>query len=91
MVPEDSFSRVEMFMSYDAKFSLVEDHRATQVLEDGVAIRASRKDVDWCSKCYVYLLVNVEKEQRYYLTTRAHIFEPNLGPGLPAAVTVNPF
>lgn len=90
-VPEDAYSRIEMYVSYDSKFILAEDRRSNLVLEDGVAMRLSKKDVNWCSKCYVYILINVETEQRYYLTTKALTSEPKLTSAVPLEITVNPF
>lgn len=90
-VSEDAYSRIEMYVSFDSKFSLADDRPSNLVLEDGVAMRLSKKDVSWCSKCYVYLLINVETEQRYYLTTKAYTKEPTLTSAVPLEITVNPF
>ena len=61
------------------------------MLEEGIAIRFSDKDINWCRKCYIYLLVNVEVEQRYYVTSMAYMESPVINSKVPLEITVNPF
>ena len=38
------------------------------ITEFGKAIKFTEKSQNWCFKCWVYLLVDIYDEQRYYLT-----------------------
>ena len=60
--PEDGYSRVEMYFSLDPTFYLLQDKAATHVMENGLAVSFDKSDLNWCTKCYVYLLLNIYTE-----------------------------
>jgi len=57
--PEEQYSNIEVFLSLDANFKVIDEKRAQHILRNGLAIKFGKNDLDWCSKCYVYLIVNV--------------------------------
>ena len=89
--PEDDFTRLELFLSQDSNFYILEEKPATHILEDGVAIKLGKRDYDWCTNCYIYLIANVYTEQRYYVTSQSLNAEPDMTESLPTEVLVNPF
>jgi len=89
--PEDDFTRLEMYLSRDSNFYLLEEKPATHIMEDGVAIKFGKKDYDWCVNCFIYLIANIYTEQRYYVTSQSLNSEPEMTESLPTDVLVNPF
>ena len=67
--PEDDATRIEMFLSLDSYFYLIEEKPAVHILKDGLAIKFGKQDFAWCVKCWVYAIINIYVEQRYYLTS----------------------
>jgi len=60
--PEDDFTRMEMFLSLDANFYLIEEKPATHIMLDGIGIKFGVNDFGWQVKSYVYLIINIYKE-----------------------------
>jgi hypothetical protein len=69
--PEEQYSHIEVFLSLDANFKVIEEKPAIHILKNGVAIKFGKNDFEWCVKCYVYLILNISKESRYYITAQA--------------------
>ena len=69
--PEDKFVHLDAHLSLDANFYLIEEKPASHIVANGIAIKFTEKDYEWCRKCYVYVIVNIYKEMRYYVTSIA--------------------
>ena len=67
--PEEQHSHIELYLSLDPNFKVVEEKPATHILKNGMAIKFGKNDFEWCVKCYVYVILNVRKESRYYLSS----------------------
>lgn len=80
-----------MFFSMDSNFNLIEEVPATHIESDGVALRFNSKDELWNTKMYVYVIVNVYTEQRYYMTTKAKKGNPELSQKLATTILLNAF
>ena len=51
----------------------------------------TEKDYEWCRKCYVYVIVNIYEEMRYYVTSIARRENDPLNEALATEIMVNPF
>jgi len=91
IVPEDSYSQMEIFFSLDAKFYIIEEKPAQHLIEKGVGIKFGQNDFAWCVRCYVYLIVNIYKEQRYYVSSYSRQYNDGLSKGMALTVMINPF
>lgn len=60
-------------------------------MDDGVAVKFSNKDINWCTKCYVYFVVNVYSNQRYYITAKSNFEEKEITKLTNVEVVINPF
>jgi len=60
-----------MYLSMDYNFDLIQDKPAVQIVDKGITIKFSKSDYNWCVKCWVYVIINVYDEQRYYIHTKA--------------------
>ena len=80
-----------MYFSLDSNFNLIEEVPATHIMQDGIALRFNEKDQTWCIKCYVYVIINVYTEQRYYLTTKAKKGTKELRQSMSTEVLINAF
>jgi len=67
-----------MWLSYDKQYYIIEETPSSHILDKAVAIKMSQNDTNWCTKCWVYLIVNVEVEQRYYITSIAKLYNDPL-------------
>ena len=89
--PEHDFSRVEMYFSLDSNFNLIEEVPASHIMNDGTALRFNSKDETWCFKCYVYVIINVFREQRYYMVTKSSKGNRELSGQASSEIIVNAF
>jgi len=46
----------------------VEERKTENLLSNGVGFTFTENDYGWCTSCYVYLLVDVINDGRYYAT-----------------------
>ena len=81
-----------MYLSMDSNFDLLQDKPAVQIVDDGITIKFAKADFNWCVKCWVYVIINVYHEQRYYVTAKAFSSrETFMDKIVPVDVVVNPF
>jgi len=72
LVAEGDYRYIEVFMSHDSKFNVIEERPSTHILKDGVSVKLSSRDYQWCVNCWVYFIVNVIDDRRVYATATAH-------------------
>ena len=89
--PEDTFVHLDAHLSLDANFYLIEEKPAAHIVSNGIAIKFTEKDYEWCRKCYVYVIVNIYEEMRYYITSIARRENDPLNEALATEIMVNPF
>ena len=89
--PEDRFVHLDAHLSLDANFYLIEEKPASHIVANGIAIKFTEKDYEWCRKCYVYVIVNIYEEMRYYVTSIARRENDPLNEALATEIMVNPF
>lgn len=89
--PEHAYTRVDLFLSLDATFYLIEERPAAHVTSRGKGIKFSEQDYRWCRNCPVYGILNVYDEDRYYITTLGRVENDALSNSIPADIFVNPF
>lgn len=80
-----------MYFSLDSNFNLIEEVPASHIMQDGVALRYNSKDEGFSTKKYVYVIVNVYTEQRYYMTTKATKGNRELSGATSSEIIVNAF
>jgi len=59
--PEDRYSEVDIYLSLDSNFYIIEEAPAFHIMANGVAIKFGKADESWCVQCYIYVIVNVRK------------------------------
>jgi len=61
------------------------------ITKTGNAVKINSADYQWCTSCTIYLIINVQKNQRYYISTTPRGPNDNLQSTLPTTVLVSPF
>jgi hypothetical protein len=89
--PEHRYSTIDLFLSLDASFYLIEEKPAAHVTSTGKALKLTDRDYKWCRNCAVYGILNVYEEDRYYITSIGRVANDELGNVIPADIFVNPF
>lgn len=69
ITPEDTYVQIEAHVSLDNNFYLIEEKPASHITENGIAIKFGENDFQWCVKCYIYVILNIVEEGRYYITS----------------------
>ena len=67
--PENDYVHIDAYISLDDSFYLIEEKPASHVVDNGIAFKFGSNDYEWCVKCYVYVILNVVEESRYYITS----------------------
>jgi len=91
VLPEDDYTPVEMWLSLDKNFYIIEEQPASHVVDNAIAIKFGRDSDRWCTKCWVYIVLNVVVEQRYYITSISKQYNDALSTTLSQDIMVNPF
>ena len=88
---EGPFNPLELHLSTDGYFHLVEESPAPHLLSEGVALKFGEESPNWCVQCFVYAILNVREEGRYYVTSEARHGNEPLSATLPSEIMVNAF
>lgn len=91
VVPEDDYSHLEVFLSLDRNFYLIEEKPATLILRNGLGIKFGKHDYQWCVNCFIYIIANIFDDQRYYLTSQSIQYNDPLMKKLSHFSLINPF
>jgi hypothetical protein len=91
IIPEDTYVKVDAHLSLDSNFYLIEEKPASHIVQNGIAIKFTEKDYQWCRKCYVYVILNVYEEMRYYITSIPRRENDPLTEKISTQIMVNPF
>jgi hypothetical protein len=89
--PEDKYTQMDVYMSQDPNFYLLQEKPGVQIIDNGIAVKFMKGDLNWCVKCFVYILVNIYKEQRYYVTAESLWDNEELDKYQDFDIVVNPF
>jgi hypothetical protein len=89
--PEHRYTQVDLFLSLDSSFYLIEETPAAHVSSTGTAIKFTDKDYKWCRNCPIYAIINVYEEDRYYITSVGRVENDELSNVIPTDIFVNPF
>ena len=88
---ESQFTSMELHMSLDEKFQIIEERPASHISERAIGLKFSSLDYQWCTNCDVYAIFSVEAEDRYYITSIARTGNDPLQSGLKVTMYANPF
>jgi hypothetical protein len=69
ILPEDTYVPIDVHVSLDNNYYLIEEKPAPHITDNGVAVKFGEDDYNWCVKCYIYIIVNIVQEGRYYITS----------------------
>lgn len=69
--PELSYTSLDLYLSLDSKIYMIEEQPAAHLSANGVVLKFGDKDYKWCKDCDVYAILNVYKEDRYYISSIA--------------------
>ena len=89
--PEHQYTQLDLLLSLDATFYLIEETPAAHVTASGKAIKFSDRNAKWCRNCAVYAILNIYEEDRYYITSLGRVENDELSNAIPTDVFVNPF
>jgi hypothetical protein len=70
---------------------LIEEKPSAHLSATALAMKFSKLDSKWCTKCTVYFILNVERGDRYYITTTSRTGNDQVSELLPSPVYANPF
>ena len=90
--PEEQYSPLELTMTFDDRFQIIEGRPSSHISEDSIALTFGSQDYKWdADGKTVYFILNVVKENRYYMTTIARTENDGLTTKIPTTIFVNPF
>ena len=76
--PEIDYKYLEVYVSHDSKYSVIEDRPARHITDEGLSVYMTSEDTRWCVNCYVYLIVNMIEDKRLYVTSQARTVNEGL-------------
>jgi hypothetical protein len=88
---EDKYVEMDAHVSLDDNFYIIEEKPTTHLVDNGVGFKFSELDANWCVKCYIYIILNIQEESRYYITSMGKSENPDLSESIPTNIMVNPF
>lgn len=68
---EDPYDLVEAFISLDSDLNQIEDYYQQVTVDSGKGFRLYNGMTGWCTDCAIYLVMVVEKPNRYYIDSVA--------------------
>ena len=71
MEPEVDYKNIEVHISRDPTFKVIEDKPDVHVTDKGLSVQMTYKEKLWCTKCYFYLIVNMVHDRRLYAKATA--------------------
>lgn len=89
--PEHSYVPVDLFLSLDPSFYLIEETPAAHVTSTGKSIKFSENEENWCRNCPIYAIINVYADDRYYITSIGRVDNDELSNIIPHDIFVNQF
>lgn len=89
--PEHDYTKLDMYLSLDSSFYLIEEQPSAHVTATGKGIKFSENEENWCVNCPVYVILNVYEEDRYYVTSIGRVENDELSNTLPQDIFVNQF
>lgn len=89
--PETQYTNMDLYLSLDSEFQIIEEKPATHTTATSLAVKFSKLDNKWCTKCTVYLILNIERGGRYYITTTPRASNDQVSDLLPSTVYANSF
>jgi hypothetical protein len=75
---EDKYNPMDLYFSLDSTIYQVEERKVENILTNGVGFAFTEGDYGWCTSCYIYLLLDVINDGRYYVTFTASARNTNL-------------
>ena len=76
-------------LNLDSTFNVIEERPSTHILKDGVSVKLSSNDYQWCVNCWVYFIVNVIDDRRVYATARSFSRTLNLRSDVNTQLLIN--
>ena len=67
MNTETEYAEIDMYFSLDSTIYQVEERKVENILSSGVGFYFTNSDYGWCTGCYIYFLVDVIQDGRYYV------------------------
>jgi hypothetical protein len=89
--PEHAYTRIDMFLSLDQSFYIIEEVPSAHVTSTGSAIKFSDNELNWCRNCDIYVILNVYEEDRYYITSIGRVDNDELSNDIPQDIFINQF
>jgi hypothetical protein len=65
---ENEYTPIDLYFSLDSTIYQVEERKVETLLPKGVGFSFTENDYGWCTGCYIYVLVDITTEGRYYAT-----------------------
>ena len=89
--PEHSYTPIDMYLSLDQSFYLIEETPSAHVTSTGKAIKFSDNEENWCRNCDIFVILNVYEEDRYYVTSIGRVENDELSNDIPQDIFINAF
>lgn len=89
--PEHSYVPLDLYLSLDSSFYIIEETPAAHVTSTGKAIKFSENEENWCRNCPIYAIINIYADDRYYITSIGRVDNDELSNIIPHDIFVNQF
>lgn len=82
--PDTDYTPIDMMFSLNPDIYIIEERPAMASSKSGTTLKFSSNDPQWCTSCYIYVVLNIYDEDRYYFTTISRSINDPLNSLLPA-------
>lgn len=82
--PDLDYTPIDMMFSLNPDIYIIEERPAMASSKTGTTLKFSSNDPQWCTSCYIYVVLNIYNEDRYYFTTISRSINDPLNSLLPA-------
>jgi len=62
---------MDLLVSFDSDLSQVQDLNDALTIKRGKGFRLNKSLKQWCTSCYIYIMLDVHYPSRYYMTAQA--------------------
>jgi hypothetical protein len=65
-----------LYFSLDDTVNQIEERKVENLISNGAGFYFTEDDIGWCTRCYVYLYVEITTPGRYYISAKASARNP---------------
>lgn len=73
---ENPYYPIDVYFSLDDTINQIEERKVENLISNGAGFYFTEDDNGWCTRCYVYLYVEITVPGRYYVSAKASARNP---------------